>query len=49
MEHLLGTPPVTVWGGCQDVASSLMTLMHSAVQEELVGLLKDQTSMYLNC
>ena len=37
--HLLGTHPVIVWEGCQVAASSLMTQMHNAVQEELVSCL----------
>ena len=34
-------PCVTVWGDCRDVASSLMTLMHSAAQGDQVGLSSD--------
>ena len=33
----MGLLPVTGWEGYLDVASSLMTPMHNAVQEEAVG------------
>jgi len=39
MVHLLGTRPVTVWEDCQVASSSLMNLMHNAVQEDMVGSL----------
>lgn len=39
MVHLLGTHLVNVWESCQVAASSLMTPMHNAVQEEVVSCL----------
>lgn len=38
MVRLQGTHHVTVLEDCRDVASSLMTLMHSAIQGDQVGL-----------
>lgn len=38
MVHLQGIHHVTAWEDCQDVASSLMTLMRSAIQGDQVGL-----------
>ena len=48
MVHLLGIHLVTVREDCQVVASSLMTPMHNAVQEELVSCLNHLNANHFN-